>query len=71
MDFLKRGLGQVADLFETMTPAARLTTGMLLAVLVVSFVYLFRQNVEGEGMFLFDGIDLNGAEISVDGGLGL
>ena len=64
MDFLNRGLKQIADLFETMTPAARVTTGLLLAVLIVSFVYLFRQNVEGGGEYLFDGSRLSGPEIS-------
>jgi flagellar M-ring protein FliF len=65
MDFLNRGFKQIADLFETMTPAARLTTGLLLAVLIVSFVFLFRQEVEGGGEYLFDAAALSGPRISV------
>jgi len=64
MDFLNRGLKQITDLFETMTPAARLTTGLLLAVLVVSFVYIFRQNVEGGGEYLFGARTLSEPEIA-------
>ncbi|HJN07160.1 MAG TPA: hypothetical protein QF564_00595 [Pirellulaceae bacterium] len=65
MDFLNRGWKQVTDLFETMTPAARLTTGLLLAVLVVSFVYIFRQNVDSGGEYLFGAQTLSEPEIAM------
>lgn len=65
MDFLNRGMKQVTDLFQTMTPAARLTTGLLLAVLVVSLVYLFRQDVEGGGEYLFGAQTLSDAELAM------
>ena len=45
MDFLNKAFAQLSDLFRSMTPAARITAGLLLAVVVVSLVYLFRYQV--------------------------
>ncbi len=42
MDFLNRGYAQVVELFRSMTPGARITAGLLLAVVVVSLAFLFR-----------------------------
>lgn len=42
MDFLNRGYAQVAELFRSLTPGARLTAGLLLGVIVVSLAFLFR-----------------------------
>lgn len=44
---------QVRELFESMTPGARLTAGMLLAVVVVSVGYLFQQSTAGPDEYLF------------------
>jgi len=65
MDFLNRGLKQVTDLFQSMTPAARLTTGLLLAVLVVSIAFIFRQNVESGGEYLFNAKSLSDPELAM------
>ena len=47
MDFLNKSIAQVSELFRSMTPGARLTAGLLLAVVVVSMGYLFRQGTAG------------------------
>ncbi len=41
MDFINRAIAQILELFRSMTPGARITTGLLLAVVVVSLGYLF------------------------------
>ena len=53
MDFLNTAYQQITDLFRTMTPAARITTGLLLAVVVISLVFLFRYESETADAFLF------------------
>ena len=36
MDFLNKSIQQIGDLFKAMSPAARMTAGLLLAVVVIS-----------------------------------
>ncbi len=55
MDFLNRAFVQVRDLFYSMTPGARVTTGLLLAVIVVSLGYLFSHQVSGSDTYLMGG----------------
>ncbi len=55
MDFLNKAFTQLADLFRSMTPAARITTGVLLVVVVVSLGYLFRYRVSGPDCDLMNG----------------
>jgi flagellar M-ring protein FliF len=55
MDFLNKSIAQVSELFRSMTPGARLTAGLLLAVVVASVGYLFRQGTSGPDAFLFGG----------------
>ncbi|QDT69747.1 flagellar MS-ring protein [Planctomycetes bacterium MalM25] len=55
MDFLNPIIAQVRDLFATMTPGARVTAGLLLAVVVVSLGFLFQQAASGPDEFLFGG----------------
>jgi flagellar M-ring protein FliF len=52
MDFLNKVYAQLKDLLQSMTPAARITTGLLLAVVVISLVYLFRTGVPGGDEYL-------------------
>ena len=54
MDFLNQAYGQVSELFRSMTPAARMTTGLLLAVLLVSLSYLFQYQSDSADHFLFE-----------------
>ena len=55
MDFLNQTFAQVRDLFHSMTPGARITAGLLLAVVVVSLGFLFRQQVTGGEAYLMGG----------------
>jgi flagellar M-ring protein FliF len=64
MDFLNKAYGQVTDLFKSMTPAARLTTGLLVATIVISLVFLFRQQAETADELLFGGRTLTNEEIA-------
>ncbi len=55
MDFLNKAFAQLSDLFRSMTPAARITTGLLLVVVVVSLGYLFTHQVSGPDCDLMNG----------------
>lgn len=64
MDFLNKAYGQVSDLFKSMTPAARLTTGLLVAAICISLLFLFRQQTESADELLFGGRTLTNEEIA-------
>jgi flagellar M-ring protein FliF len=64
MDFLNKSLAQLSDLFRSMTPGARMTAGLLLAVVVVSMGYLFRQSASGPDAFLFGGEPLSDGQLT-------
>jgi flagellar M-ring protein FliF len=55
MDFVNQAIAQLSDLFRSMTPGARITSGLLLAVVVISFGYLFQQHTAGPDEYLFGG----------------
>ncbi|NQT37260.1 MAG: hypothetical protein HQ581_07215, partial [Planctomycetes bacterium] len=55
MDFLNQTFSQIKDLFRSMTPGARITAGLLLAVVVVSLGYLFTHQISGSDTFLMNG----------------
>ncbi|TWT77216.1 flagellar MS-ring protein [Posidoniimonas polymericola] len=63
MDFLNKYLEQLRDLFASMTPGARLTTGALLAVVVVSIGFLFKQSTSGPDEYLYGGEPLTRQEL--------
>lgn len=64
MDFLNTSLAQVSELFRSMTPGARITAGLLLAVVVVSLGYLFQYGAAGPDAFLFGGQAFSDAELN-------
>lgn len=64
MDFVTKGYEQISDLFRSMTPAARLTTGLLIAAIVISLLFLFRQHSESADELLFGGRTLTNEEIA-------
>jgi len=64
MDFLNKSLAQLSDLFRSMTPGARLTAGLLLAVVVVSLGYLFQHTASGPDAFLFGGEPLSDGQLN-------
>ncbi|QDV75246.1 hypothetical protein [Botrimarina mediterranea] len=55
MDFLNQTAAQVRELFASMTPGARVTAGLLVAVVVVSMGFLFQQATLGPDEYLFGG----------------
>ena len=63
MDFLNKAFAQLADLFRSMTPAARITTGLLLAVVVISLGYLFTHQVSGPDCDLMNGVPVQPAHL--------
>ena len=54
MGFFNQSLGQVRELFASMTPAARITAALLLAVIVVSLGYLFQGYAGASEEYLFN-----------------
>src|SRR5215469_10012762 len=63
MDFLNKSFAQIAELFRSMTPGARITAGLLLAVVVVSAGYLFTHQVTGGDAYLLDGQHFSTSEL--------
>ncbi|MEN1679823.1 MAG: hypothetical protein AAGJ46_09525 [Planctomycetota bacterium] len=63
MNFLNQFAKQITELVESMTPAARVTAGLLLAVVVVSIGFLFKQSTTGANEYLFGAEPLSSAEI--------
>ncbi len=55
MDFLNQAVAQLRELFQSMTPAARITAVLLLGVIGVSLGYLVQQNTGSPGGYLFNG----------------
>lgn len=64
MDFLNKSIAQLSELFRSMTPGARLTAGLLLAVVVVSVGYLFREGTTGPDAYLFGGTPLSDGQLT-------
>jgi flagellar M-ring protein FliF len=64
MDFVNKSFTQAADLLKSMTPAARITTALLLAVIVMSLLFLVRQKTDRADEYLFGGQDLSPAEVA-------
>jgi flagellar M-ring protein FliF len=64
MDFLNQALAQVSELFRSMTAGARITAGLLLAVVVISVGYLFQHQSAGPDEFLFGGQFLTDGQIN-------
>lgn len=57
-------IAQLRDLFQSMTPGARITAGLLLVVAVVSVAYLFQNTAAGPDAFLFGGERFSQGEIN-------
>lgn len=64
MDFLNKPYGQVVELFRSMSPAARITTALLFAVLVAAVFYLFHYQVSGDGELLLSGREFSQSELA-------
>ncbi len=64
MDFLNKAFTQLADLFRSMTPGARLTAGLLLVVVIVSLGYLFTHDISGPSVDLMHGVPIPPGQMS-------
>ena len=64
MDFLNSSLTQLKDLFLSMTPAARITAGLLVAVVVVSLGYLATHEITGPEVYLLSGEAFSNDELA-------
>ncbi|MGI9456508.1 MAG: hypothetical protein ACR2NU_08095 [Aeoliella sp.] len=64
MDIINTLSAQLRDLFQSMTPGARITAGLLLAVVVVSMGFLFQQGAAAPDEYLFGGEPLAMSQIS-------
>ena len=63
MDFLNQALAQVRELFRSMTPGARVVTGLLLAVVVISLGWLFQGQVSGPDAYLMGGEPFSASDL--------
>ncbi len=64
MDFVNKAYAQAAELFRSMSPATRIAAGLLLAVIVVSLIYLFQFQVAGGDEYLLDGRPFSSSEMT-------
>lgn len=64
MDFFKQAIAQVRELFRSLTPAARLTTSLLMIVVVISLAYLVTYRAGGSDVYLMGGESFNSAELA-------
>ncbi len=63
MDFLNTAFAQLNEFFRSMTPAARFTAVLLLAVVVISLAYLVNTQVAGPDAFLLNGQNFSPKEM--------
>lgn len=71
MDFLNTAFAQLNEFFRSMTPAARITAALLLAVVVISLAYLVNTQVAGPDAFLLNGQNFSPKEMQkVESALG-
>lgn len=63
MDFLNKAFAQLSELFRGMSPGARLTSGLLLAMVVVSGGFLANHQVTGGDAYLLEGQNFSTAEL--------
>ncbi len=64
MDWWNKAVEQFQQLFRSMSPGMRITTGLLFGVLVVSLAYLFWYQAEGPGVFLLGGESFSSPELA-------
>jgi flagellar M-ring protein FliF len=63
MDFLNKTFAQASELFRALTPAARITTGLLVVGIALSLAFLFRFGSSPADYYLFGGRILTDREI--------
>ena len=65
MDFLNKTFAQLSDLFRSMTLGARITSGLLLAVVVISLGYLFTARISSPDSDLMYGLPVPASQLAV------
>lgn len=71
MNFANQALAQLRELFESMTPAARITSGLLLSVVVISLAYLVNFQASGGDEYLMGGQPISPSNLpTIQGELG-
>ena len=63
MDIFNKAVAQLSDLFRSMTPGARITAALLLAVVVISLGYLFRSETTSADTYLMNGESLSAGDL--------
>jgi flagellar M-ring protein FliF len=63
MDFLNNAIAQLSELFRSMTAGARVTAGLLLAVVVISVGYMFQHTASGPDTYLFGGEPISSGQL--------
>ena len=64
MDFLNKSYAQLSDIFRSMTPGARITSGLLLVAIIISLVYLFQHQTGYGDIQLFGGRSFSQKELA-------
>jgi flagellar M-ring protein FliF len=64
MDFINQAYGQLVELLRSMSVGTRIATGLLLAGVAISVVYLFQYEVGGGDEFLLGGRPFTPSEIT-------
>ncbi|MFO7908072.1 MAG: flagellar M-ring protein FliF C-terminal domain-containing protein, partial [Pirellulaceae bacterium] len=64
MDFLNRAASELGDIFKSMTPGSRITAGLLLAVIVISLVYLLVFSSSRADRYLFGSREFSDPDIA-------
>ena len=67
MDFLNRSFTQVSDLFKSLSAGARMTSALLLVVVVVSLAYLFQSHTADADAYLMGGEPFAAAQLPAMG----
>jgi flagellar M-ring protein FliF len=65
MDFLNKAYAQIADLFRSMTPGARITAALLAVIVVISLAFLFTHPIGGPSSDLMHGVPLSADQLPV------
>ncbi len=60
---MNKAFAQLTDLFRSMTPGARITAGLLLAVVVISVAYMFNSGFSGADTYLLGGKSFSDKEM--------
>lgn len=71
MDFINQASAQISALFRSMSAGARITAGLLLAVIVISLGYLFNHQMAAPDAYLLGGEPFSSNELpAIQGALG-